>query len=159
MQISKLATTNQKNSKVCLVWERKSHTVCSQATRWWAARCIAMHFKGYIYKVFNEGADRSSAARLQYTSRVSRRSCSRSSCPSDSTCLNPTRTRSRCDCCSLRVLKCLSSGCQRECLGRKKAVCRLVAARLATYGNWCVGVPSIFSPLVFQSPNPLRVIT
>ena len=29
-----------------------------------------MHFKGYIYKVFNEGADRSSAARLQYTSRV-----------------------------------------------------------------------------------------
>ena len=42
-------------------------------------------------------------------------------------------------------------GCQRECLEREKAVCRLVAARLATCVNWCVGVSTIFSPLVSQS--------
>jgi len=130
-------------SAALLVWKFKYHTVCSQATRGW-------HFGGYIYKIFSEGTDRSSAARLQYTSRVSRRSCSRSSCTSASTCLNLTRTRSRCDRCSLRVLKFLSSGCQRECLEREKAVCDFGAARLATCGNWCVGVPGVFSPLVFQ---------
>lgn len=32
----------------------ESHIV----TRWWAARCIAIHVGGYIYKVFSEGADR-----------------------------------------------------------------------------------------------------
>ncbi len=127
-------------SAALLVWKCKSHT---QATRWWAARCIAVHFGGYVYKVFSEDADRSSAARLKYTSRVLRQSCSQSSCTSASTCLNPTRTRvsSRCNCCSLRVLKCLSSGCQRKCLEKEKAMCRLVAARLATCGIWCVGVP------------------
>ncbi len=47
----------------------------------------------------SEGADRSSAARMQNTSRVSRRSCSRASCISASICLYPTRTRqnSRCE--------------------------------------------------------------
>ena len=29
-----------------------AHTVCSQAATWWAARCIAMHFRGYVYGVF-----------------------------------------------------------------------------------------------------------
>jgi len=99
----------------------------------------------------SEGADRSSAARMLYTSRVSRRSCSRASCSSASICLYPTRTRKtpRCDCCSLRVLECHSSGCQRECLERENALCRLVAARLATYGNG-MGVPRIFSPLILS---------
>ncbi len=89
----------------------------------------------------SEGADRSSAARMQYTSRVSRRSCSRASCSSASICLYPTRTRktSRCDCCSLRAL------------------CRLGAARLATYGSW-YGVPRIFSPLILSGSLVMHYI-
>ncbi len=93
-----------------------------------------MHFGGYVCRCLSEGAEWSSVARMQYTSRVSRRSYSRSPCSSGSICLNPTRTRktSRCCCCSLQVLECHSSGCQREWLEGENALCRLVAAS----GNW-----------------------
>ncbi len=42
--------TRHKNMICWFARPRKAHT--SQAATWWAARCIAMHFGGYVYSVF-----------------------------------------------------------------------------------------------------------
>ena len=59
---------------------------------------------------------------------------------------------------AVRVAACgygsVPAGCQRECLERENALCRLVASLAATCGNWCAG-----DPKNFQSPYPFRVIS
>ena len=107
-----------------------SNTLVGRAMHCYAFRRLCL--QGLSVKVLN------CLAKVQYTSR---RSCSRSSCRSASSCLYPTRTRKTSNAVAACGCYTIPAGCQREYLERGNALCRLVAARLANCGNWCIVAP------------------